>query len=285
MPEMNNSCIVLEGGGLRGAFTCGVLEYLLENKQQFDRVVGVSAGACNAASFVSGQKGRNWKVNIELPSDRRFMGIKYLISKGSYFNMPFIFNEIPKKLIPFDEIAFYKNPSEFDIVISSLATGKSTILSKRKIEEIGLDKALIATSSIPFLSKAVNIDGKLFYDGGVSDSIPVRYALSRHEKVVLVLTRPRGYRKGETSSKKLIQWTFRKHSEFRDAMLNRNDAYNKTLDFCEKMERDGKVFIIAPAEEFSIDRLEKSFEKRAALYHHGYQLMGQEYEKMKKFLG
>jgi predicted patatin/cPLA2 family phospholipase len=282
---MKNSCIVLEGGGLRGAFTCGVLEYLLENKLHFDRVIGVSAGACNAASYASGQKGRNWKVNIELPSDKRFMGIKYLITKGSYFNMSFIFNEIPKKLIPFDETAFYKNQAEFDIVISSLETGKSTILSKKKIEEIGLDKALIATSSIPFLSKAVNIDGELFYDGGVSDSIPARYALSKHEKAVLVLTRPRGYRKGETSSKKLIQWAFRKYPAFMNAMLNRNNAYNKTLDFCEQMEREGKLFIIAPAAEFTFGRLEKSLEKRAALYHHGYQLMAAEFEKMKEFLG
>ncbi|MFZ4464611.1 MAG: patatin-like phospholipase family protein, partial [Bacteroidales bacterium] len=223
---MKNTCIVLEGGGLRGAFTCGVLEYLLENNLNFDRLIGVSAGACNAASYVSGQLGRNWKVNIELPSDKRFMGIKYLITKGSYFNMPFIFNEIPKKLIPFDEKAFFDNPAEFDIVISSLSTGKSAILSKEKIAEIGLDKALIATSSIPFLSKPVAIDGQLFYDGGVSDSIPVRYALSKHEKAVVVLTRPRGYRKGETSSKKMIQWTFKKHPAFRDAMLNRNEEYN-----------------------------------------------------------
>lgn len=282
---MKNTCIVLEGGGLRGAFTCGVLEFLLENKVQFQSVIGVSAGACNAASYVSEQSGRNWKVNIELPSDKRFMGIKYLITKGSYFNMPFVFDEIPKKLIPFDELAFYKNPAEFDVVISSLETGKSIVLAKEKIKEIGLDKALIATSSIPFLSKPVIIDGQLYYDGGVTDPIPARYALSKHEKAVVVLTRPRGYRKGETSNKALIRYAFRKYPEFMKTMLNRNDAYNETLDFCEKMEQEGKLFILAPSAEFNIGRLEKSFEKRAELYHHGYHLMSMEFGKLKAFLG
>ena len=108
---MKNSCIVLEGGGLRGAFTSGVLEYFLENNVIFDRVVGVSAGACVGASYISKQIGRNRKVNVEYPSDKRYMGFRHLITTGSYFNMKFVFEEIPNELVPFDEQAFYKNPS------------------------------------------------------------------------------------------------------------------------------------------------------------------------------
>jgi len=110
---MKNSCIVLEGGGLRGAFTSGVLEYLLENELNFERVIGVSAGACVGASFVSKQKGRNRKVNVEYPSDKRYMGLRHLFTTGSYFNMKFIFEDIPTRLVPFDEQTFFKNPIEF----------------------------------------------------------------------------------------------------------------------------------------------------------------------------
>lgn len=281
---MNKSCIVLEGGGLRGAFTCGVLEYLLENNLNFDRVIGVSAGACNAASYVSRQIGRNWKVNIEFPSDKRFMGLYHLITKGSYFNMPFIFGEIPEKLVPFDDQAVFDNPTEFEIVVTSFASGKSLVLTKKEIARFGMGKALMASSSIPFLSRPVSIDGQLFYDGGVADSIPVKYALEKHQKAVVVLTRPRGYRKVMTSNQSLINFYFRKHPQFAEAMRSRNVEYNKTLDFCEKMEREGKLFVIAPSAEYSISRTEQNFEKRAALYHHGYQRISEEFEKMKEFL-
>jgi len=281
---MKNSCIVLEGGGLRGAFTGGVLEYFLEKELNFDRVIGVSAGACTGASYQSKQKGRNRKVNVEYPADKRYMGLTQLISTGSYFNMKFIFDEIPNKLAPFDEKAFFNNPAEFDIVTTSLGTGDRVVLAKSDIANIGVSKALIASSSIPLLSQPVDIGGQLYFDGGVSDSIPVRYALSKHEKAVVILTRPRGYRKGEMGAKLLFKLVFRKHPEFLETLLKRNDEYNKTLDFCEQMEQEGKLFIIAPAPEFSIGRTEKSYEKRLALYNHGYKVSSIEYENLQLFL-
>jgi len=281
---MKNSCIVLEGGGLRGAFTGGVLEYFLEKELNFDRVIGVSAGACTGASYQSKQKGRNRKVNVEYPADKRYMGLTQLMTTGSYFNMKFIFDEIPNKLAPFDEKAFFNNPAEFDIVTTSLGTGDRVVLAKSDIANIGVSKALIASSSIPLLSQPVDIGGQLYFDGGVSDSIPVRYALSKHEKAVVILTRPRGYRKGEMGAKLLFKLVFRKHPEFLETLLKRNDEYNKTLDFCEQMEQEGKLFIIAPAPEFSIGRTEKSYEKRLALYNHGYKVSSIEYENLQLFL-
>jgi predicted patatin/cPLA2 family phospholipase len=281
---MKNSCIVLEGGGLRGAFTGGVLEYFLEKELNFDRVIGVSAGACTGASYQSKQKGRNRKVNVEYPADKRYMGLTQLMTTGSYFNMKFIFDEIPNKLAPFDEKAFFNNPAEFDIVTTSLDSGDRIVLAKSDISNIGVSKALIASSSIPLLSQPVDIGSRLFFDGGVSDSIPVRYALSKHEKAVVILTRPRGYRKGEMGAKLLFKLVFRKHPEFLETLLKRNDEYNKTLDFCEQMEQEGKLFIIAPAPEFSIGRTEKSYEKRLALYNHGYKVSSIEYENLQLFL-
>jgi len=281
---MNNSCIVLEGGGLRGAFTSGVLEYFLDKDLNFDRVIGVSAGACTGASYLSKQKGRNRKVNVEYPSDKRYMGLRHLILTGSYFNMKFVFEELPDKLVPYDEQALFKNPAEFDIIITSLLTGKPVVLSKSEIANISVCKALVATSSIPLLSQPADIGGQLFFDGGVSDSIPVKYALSKHEKAVVVLTRPRGYRKEETRGTILFKLVFRKHPEFLETLLKRNEEYNKTLDFCEQMEQEGKLFIIAPSPEFSVGRTEKNYEKRLALYHHGYQLISKEFENLQQFL-
>ena len=282
--DMKNSCIVLEGGGLRGAFTGGVLEYFLEKELNFDRVIGVSAGACTGASYQSKQKGRNRKVNVEYPADKRYMGLSQLITTGSYFNMKFIFDEIPNRLAPFDEKEFFKNPAEFDIVTTSLGSGDRVILAKSDIAKIGVSKALVASSSIPLLSQPVDIGGQLFFDGGVSDSIPVRYALSKHEKAVVILTRPRGYRKVKMSAKLVFKLVFRKHPEFLETLLKRNDEYNKTLEFCEQMELEGKLFIIAPSPEFSIGRTEKSYEKRLALYNHGYTLIVKEFENLQRFL-
>ena len=281
---MKNSCIVLEGGGLRGAFTSGVLEYFLEKEINFDRVIGVSAGACTGASYLSKQKGRNRKVNVEYPSDKRYMGFRHLITTGSYFNMKFVFEEIPDKLVPFNEQTFFDNPAEFDIVITSLSTGNPVVLTKREIAHIGVGKALVASSSIPLLSQPVDIGGQLFLDGGVSDSIPVKYALSKHPKAVVVLTRPRGYRKEELSNKYIFKLAFRKYPQFLETLLKRNEEYNKTLDFCEQMEREGKLFIIAPSSEFSIGRTEQNFEKRVGLYNHGYLLISKEIENLQAFL-
>lgn len=281
---MTNSCIVLEGGGMRSAFTSGVLEYFLEQDFHFKRIIGVSAGACAGASYISGQKGRNWKVNVEFPSDKRFMGFYHLITKGSYFNVPFIFGEIPVKLVPFDEHAVFENPAGFDIVVTALASGKSVVLTKKDIARIGMSTALIATSSIPVISRPVSINGQLFYDGGVADSIPVKYALSKHAKAVVILTRPRGYRKGKTKNSSLIKFAFRKHPEFMKAMLSRNAEYNRTLDFCDQMEKEGKLFLIAPSGEYAIGRTERDFKKRADLYDHGFRLIQEKFDEMKAFL-
>ena len=281
---MKESCIVLEGGGLRGAFTSGVMEYLLERDLNFDRVIGVSAGACVGASYVSKQTGRNLKVNVEYPSDKRFMGIRHLLTTGSYFNMKFVFEELPCRLVPFDEPAFYKNPSEFDVITTSLKTGKPVVFSKRELIKIGLNKALVASSSIPLLPRAVKIGSESYFDGGVSDSIPVEYALSEHEKAVVVLTRPRGYRKGKLTSSLIYKTVFRKYPDFMKVLIRRNEEYNKTLDFCDRMELEGRLFIIAPLPEFLIGRTEPSIEKRMSLYLHGYQTIRKKFENLLAFL-
>lgn len=281
---MKNTCLVLEGGGLRGTFTGGVLEYFLEKNINFNRVVGVSAGACMGASYMSRQKGRNWKVNVEYPSDRRYMGFLHLLTKGAYFNTEFVFEEIPNRLVPYDENALFKNDTEFDIVTTSLNTGKTVIFTKKDIAKIGVCRVLLASSSIPFLARPIEIDGQFYFDGGVTASIPAEYGLSKHSKAVVVLTRPRGYRKEKLKGSFLLKLAFRKYPDFVKSILRRNEEYNLCLDFCNQMEKEGKIFIIAPSPEFSAGRTEHSFDKRAGLYKHGYELIRKEFDNLQGFL-
>lgn len=279
-----NSCLVLEGGGLRGAFTSGVLECLLEQGIDFDRLVGVSAGACVGASFASKQRGRNRRVNVELPSDKRYMGLRHLVTTGSYFNMKFVFEEIPQRLVPFDERAFFEHSGEFDVVTTSLKTGRSVVFTKPEMARLGVDNVLIASSSIPLLARPVALGGEWYYDGGVADSIPVAYALQRHEKAVVVLTRPRGYRKTPLQNQFIYRFAFRKHPEFLQVLLQRSEAYNRTLDFCEQMERQGRLLLVTPSPEWMIKRMEPSLEKRVNLYNHGYNHMQENLDRLTSFL-
>ena len=282
---MNESCLVLEGGGLRGGFTSGVLEFLMEQGIPFDRVVGVSAGACIGASYLSGQAGRNRKVNVEYPSDKRYMGFRHLLTTGSWFNMKFVFGELPKKIVPFDEAAFYASPSGFDVLATSLESGLPVVFCKEECRKYGLDNVLVASSSLPLLSRPVEIGGSLYLDGGVSDPIPAEYALGLHRKAVLVATRPRGYRKRPPRLALLMKMAFRKYPAFLVTLLGRNEKYNRTLDFCDRMEREGRLFIVAPSAEYKVGRLEPSLEKRMALYDHGYSLMQRELGPLLRFLG
>ena len=281
---MKDTCLVLEGGGLRGAFTSGVLEFFLENDVHFNRIVGVSAGACIGASYMSRQKGRNWKVYVEYPSDRRFMGWRHLLTKGCYFNTEFLYDDIPNRLVPYNEKAFYSNPVEYDIVATCLNSGESVVFSKRDIERVGLLRVILASSSLPLMSAPVEIDGKCYLDGGVKDSIPVRYALSRHKKAVVVLTRPRGYRKGKLKGSFLLKLAFRKYPDFVKTILKRNEEYNRTLDFCEQMEKEGLVMLLAPSADVVIGRTEHSRQRRENAYHHGYALMKEGCETLQRFL-
>ena len=279
-----NKCIVLEGGGLRCNFTAGVLDFLLDHNFSFDRIVGASAGICAGASYASKQAGRNYVVNVVYPSAKNYMGVRCLITGFSYFNMDFIFREIPENIYPFDSKALFKNPAEFDVVATSLETGESVVFGKKEIKKYGILPCLQASSSIPFMSKPVSIDGRLYYDGGVADSIPVNYAMMKHKKAVAVLTRPLGYSKPPSGLPALTKLFFRKYPKFANTLINRNKNYNESLELCRKLHSEGRLFIIAPDAEYKIGRTEKDIMLRERVYRHGYELMKQKFDKMKKFL-
>jgi predicted patatin/cPLA2 family phospholipase len=243
---MQNTGLVLEGGGMRGVYTCGVLEYFLEKELYFNYVIGVSAGACNAASYISRQKGRNQKVNIEFVRDPRYMSIKNLITKKSYFGLDFIFNEIPKKYAEFDFEVFKKSECEFVIVATDCATGKAVYFQKEDVDDRFYP--LRASASLPLISEMVKFKGYELLDGGLADSIPIKKSISDgNNKNIIVLTRNKEYRKGPADNKRIIKLKYRKYPKLVEAILNRYKHYNDTLDYIDQLESKGEAIVIRPS--------------------------------------
>lgn len=228
------SGIVLEGGGMRGVYTAGVLECFLENHLFPNYVIGVSAGACNAFSYLSRQAGRNHKVTIGYVNHPGYISIKNLILKRELFGMKLIFDEIPNKLVPFDFHRFSQAPEEFVIGTTDCLTGKPVYFNK----SLSLNEILTivrASSSLPFMSRAIEFGGQLLMDGGISDPIPIRKAIADHvEKPIIVLTQAKGYRKSKSSFSKLTSYFYKDYKGLVKMLEHRHDMYNETLDFIEK---------------------------------------------------
>ena len=260
--------LVLEGGGLRGVFTAGVLDAFLEGNFHADYVIGVSAGAANGVSYVSGQKERGLRTNTDYLHDPRYMGLRSLLLHRSLFGMDFIFREIPQHLDPFDYQAFHENPCEFWTGAIDIRTGETVYFGK---EEIGDDlEALRATTSLPLLSQPVAYQGRLLLDGGTADPIPVRRALADGcDRVVVVLTRERGYRKPAQSFRAVYRSAFRRYPAIIRALDTRHRIYNDTLDFLAGLECGGTAAVIAPATPPQVRRIERDRDKLLALYQEG----------------
>ena len=260
--------LVLEGGGLRGVFTAGVLDAFLDGNFHADYVIGVSAGAANGVSYVSGQRERGLRTNTDYLHDPRYMGLRSLLLHRSLFGMDFIFHEIPQHLDPFDYQAFQENPCEFWTGAIDIRTGETVYFGK---EEIRDDlEALRATTSLPLLSQPVAYRGRLLLDGGTADPIPVRRALADGcDRVVVVLTRERGYRKPAQSFRAVYRSAFRRYPAMIRALDTRHRIYNDTLDFLAGLECGGTAAVIAPATPPQVRRIERDRDKLLALYQEG----------------
>ena len=187
--------LVLEGGGMRGVFTCGVLDFFLDHNIDFTYGVGVSAGACNGLSYMSRQRGRAKYSNIDLLEKYRYIGFKYLLTQRCIFNQKLLYDDFPKRIIPYDYDTCFANPMEFEMVTTDCCTGQALYLQERKDSD-RLLQICKASSSLPYVSPTVEVDGIPMLDGGIVDSIPLERSIARgHERNVVVLTRNRGYRK------------------------------------------------------------------------------------------
>lgn len=264
--------LVLEGGGMRGLYTAGVLDYFAEKQLYFPYQIGVSAGACMAASYLSRQQGRNRKVNIDFAGDERYLSWKkFLRHRRELFGMDFIFGEIPNTLVPFDYEAFDRATERFVVGTTDVATGQPVYYEK-KAPDFDLLTLLRASSSLPFFAPIVEYGGRKLLDGGIADPIPIRRAEADGcPRTVLILTRNEGYVKSRTRMRWLMKRRFGEYPAFVETMLNRHRIYNETVAYVEQQARTGAAFIIRPRRPIAVGRVEQSRPKLEELYRQGYE--------------
>lgn len=277
---MNDTGLILEGGGMRGLYTAGVLEYFAQHDIHFPYIIGVSAGACMAASFLSEQQGRNRTVSIDYVNDKRYLSFSNFIRKGELFGMDFIFDEIPNTLVPLDVNKIISGKEEFVIVTTNCETGEPMYFYKEDYDAQTLGKLLRASSSIPFFADAVEHDGKYMLDGGIVDPIPIIKAESDGlKKNVVVLTKPRGYYKKESRMSTIIN--YKKYPKVDERMKIRYKHYNERLDHIFEQEKKGNVVVIAPSENPGVGRTTRNTEKLEKLYELGFNDAKEQYEAVK----
>ena len=263
--------LVLEGGGLRGVFTCGVLDCFMDHGIRFPFTVGVSAGACNGLSYMSGQRGRAKASNIDLMEKYHYVGIRYLFTQKCIMDFKLLFEDFPERIIPYDYEAYFTNQDRFVMVTTNCLTGKAEYLEEKSSSARVMD-IVRASSSLPFVSPITHVDGIPMLDGGIVDSIPVEYAINQgHRNIVVVLTRNKGYRKKD-SRMPLSKITYRKYPALRRALQERNATYNKTMDLIERLEEEGKILVIRPVRPVEVGRMEKDVSKLTDLYQEGYEV-------------
>ncbi|QDP39308.1 patatin-like phospholipase family protein [Radiobacillus deserti] len=281
---MKEAGLVLEGGGMRGVYTAGVLEYFMEQSLYFPYVIGVSAGACMAASYLSRQPGRNRAVNIDFVGDKRYLSWRNYIRKRELFGMDFIFDEIPNQLVPFDYDTFLHSSEQLVVGTTDCETGNAAYYGKDKYGEDML-KILRASSSLPFVAPAVSFEGRVLLDGGIVDPIPIKKAQhDGFEKNVIVLTKPAGYLKtppGRISA----MFKYKKHPKINERLETRYKLYNDTLDYIEEEEMKGNVFVIRPSVSLPVGRVEKKKDRLEELYQLGWKDAETQYERLMEFLG
>ncbi len=266
-----NAAVVLEGGGLRGVFTCGVLDCFMDRGIRFPFAVGVSAGACNGLSYMSGQRGRAKSSNIDLMDKYKYVGFRYLLTQGCIMDFKLLFEDFPEKIIPYKYDVYFANPDRYVMVTTNCLTGKAEYLEEKSSSERVMS-IVRASSSLPFVTKITYVDGIPMLDGGIADSIPVKYALEQgYEKVVVILTRNKGYRK-KNSKMRFAKIFYRRYPELQKALAERNAVYNQTMDLIEKLEDEGKLTVIRPLKPIKVGRIEKDTAKLTALYEEGYEI-------------
>lgn len=263
--------LVLEGGGMRGIFTVGVLDCFMDHGVRFPYTVGVSAGASNGISYISGQRGRSRFSNIDLLKHYNYIGWRHFLRGRGYIDLDYIFYVYPERYYPFDYDAFFKAPERFEMVVSNCLTGQAEYLEEKQDPD-RLLAICKASCTLPVLCPITYVDGVPMVDGGVCDAIPVRHALERGcERLVLVLTRNKGYRKADKDFY-LPGFIYHQYPALREQLRTRYRRYNETLDFIERLEREGKAIVIRPEKPLRVGRTGHDPQALADLYDEGYAL-------------
>lgn len=263
-----NLGLVLEGGGMRGIFTSGALDCLLDNSIEFPYIIGVSAGASNGLSFASKQRGRGRFCDIDALAKYRYIGLRYLLSQRCIMDYKFLFGNLPLKIYPYD-FNTYMNGGRFVFVATNCLNGAPEYIEKPSTLP-GLLDVCRASCSLPFLCPIVKVGGVPMLDGGISDAIPLRRAIADgYKKNVLILTRNRGYRKRD-EFQHLPFFVYAKYPKLRKALADKSGLYNASMDFVDELEQKGEVVVIRPRNKIEIDRLSTNIAALEALYDEGY---------------
>lgn len=277
--------LIMEGGAMRGMFTAGVTDVFMENNIEFDAAVGVSAGATFGCNFKSRQPGRAVRYSTKYCDDYRYGSVKSWIKSGDVFDTDFCYDELPFKLDLFDNAAFKENPMDFYVVATDLETGKAVY--HKCYDGLADDLLWIrASASMPLASNCVEVGGRKLLDGGIGDSIPLKFFLHKGiDKNVLILTRPKTYKKEKNKMLPLCVARYKQYPEFVKSFANRHIRYNKTLEFIKELEQRGEIFVIRPDEELNIKPLETNPKELKRVYELGRKKALQELDNIKKYLG
>lgn len=278
--------LVLEGGGMRGLFTAGVLDEMMEQglDRCFQGAVGVSAGACFGVNIKSGQQGRALRYNVKMYRNPRYISLWSLLKTGNLINADYCYHVVPTQIDVFDGESFARNPMRFYLVCTDCLTGKPIY---HEIDHVDYDvlEWIRASASLPIVSRPVELDGYTMLDGGISDSIPLQYFQQQgYDRNVVVLTQPLGYRKSPASAMWMIRQLLRKYPKVADCMERRHEMYNAELDYVMEQAQCGNTFIIAPPEKLPIGRVEQKPEKLRLITRMGREACVRQLEELRAFL-
>ena len=263
--------LVLEGGGMRGVFTSGVLDAFMKHDLYFPYVVAVSAGACNGLSYMSRQPRRARYSNIDLLQKYGYISLKSLITQGSIFDPNILYERFPKEIVPFDYKTYRENPAIYEVVTTNCLTGRAEYLSEKQDAD-RLTAIIKASSSLPYVAQITHVDGVPMLDGGIVDSIPVVRAIDKgYSPNVVIMTRNRGFRSAEPDFK-VPRLFYKQYPRLRVVLSHHVKAYNEQLDLIERMEDWGEVVCIRPERPMEVDRICRDVSKLEALYEEGFAL-------------
>lgn len=281
---MGKTGLILEGGGARGVFTAGILDYFMENDLYLPYVIGVSAGACNAVNYVAHQPKRTRQCMIDYLREGSYSGLKYLIKKRSLFDMDLIFDVFPNSEIPFDYDAYFASKQKCIIVATNCLNGKAAYITEGSKKK-RLMNACRASCSIPLMAPMVKVNDVPLLDGGMADSIPIKKAIHDGcDKNVIILTRNKGYVKQETTkTNQMIKAAYKKYPKLVRTIINRPKNYNKTIEYIEQLEEKGEVFVFRP-EMPVVKQAEANPDVLYEFYMHGYEMAKEMYPKLLEYL-
>lgn len=276
--------LVLEGGAMRGMFTSGVLDVFMENAIVFDGAVGVSAGATFGCNYKSKQPGRAIRYNKRFSKNWRYCSFRSLFLTGDMYGVDFCYNQIPKKLDYFDVETYKNNPMEFYVVVSDAVNGKPLYKKLETCDSCDLTW-MRASASMPLVSRPVKVDGYTLLDGGMTDSVPLKFFESLgYDRNIVILTQPRNFIKKQTSSLPLIKIMLKKYPRLVEAMSLRHEVYNEETKYCFQKADKGEVLVICPEKSLGISRTEKNPSELERVYQEGRKTAENILEKVKIFL-